>query len=125
MSDKFDLDALPPVDNPPGQTSITYRIAPYGLLKEGMLREVSRDVRYLRDLNTRDPADPTIALIDGWAVAGDVLGFYAERIANESYLKTATERRSIRSLARLIDYELRPGKAAEAWLAFTLESAPG
>ncbi|MFL6844092.1 MAG: putative baseplate assembly protein [Allosphingosinicella sp.] len=125
MSDPFDLDALPPVDNPPGQTSIVYRIAPYGVLKEGMLREVSRDVRYLRDLNTRDPADPTIALIDGWAVAGDVLGFYAERIANEAFLKTATERRSIRSLARLIDYELRPGKAAEAWLAFTLESAPG
>ena len=125
MIDPFELRTLPPVANPSGQASIRYQIAPYGQLREGMLREVSRDVRYLRDLNTREPADPTIALIDSWAIAGDVIGFYAERIANESYLKTATERRSIRSLARLIDYELRPGKAAEAWLAFTLENAPG
>jgi hypothetical protein len=125
MSGSFDLGTLPAVTNPRGHTSIRYQIASYGTLREGMLREVSRDVRYLRDLNTRDPADPTIALIDGWAMAGDVIGFYAERIANESYLKTATERRSIRSLARLIDYELRPGKAAEADLAFALEDAPG
>jgi hypothetical protein len=125
MTDPFDLRSLPAVTNPPANLSIRYQIAPYGLFREGMLRELSRDIRYLRDLNTRDPADPTIALIDSWAIAGDVLGFYAERIANESYLGTATERRSIRSLARLIDYELRPGKAAEARLAFTLENAPG
>jgi hypothetical protein len=125
MNDPFDLDTLPEVENPPGQLSVAYRLAPYGQLREGMLRGISRDNIYLRDLNTRDPADPTIALVDSWAVAGDVLGFYAERIANESWLKTATERRSIRSLARLIDYELCPGKSADTWLAFTLESAPG
>lgn len=125
MSDPFDLDTLPEAANPPGQTTVSYRLAPYGQLRDGMLRRLSRDTEYLRDLNSRDSADPTIALIDSWAISGDVLGFYAERIANENWLKTATERRSIRSLARLIDYELRPGKAAEAWLAFTLESAPG
>lgn len=125
MTDPFALATLPPVVNSPGQSSLLYRIAPYGVLREGVLREISRDIRYLRDLNSRDPADPTIALVDSWAVVGDILGFYSERIANEAYLRTATERRSIRSLARLIDYELRPGKAAEAWLAFTLEDAPG
>jgi hypothetical protein len=125
MSDRFDPDKLLEVSNPPGHSGIRYQTAAYGLLREGMLRKVARDREYLRDLNTRDPADPTIALIDSWAIGGDVLGFYAERIANESFLQTATERRSIRSLARLIDYELRPGKAAETWLAFTLEDAPG
>jgi hypothetical protein len=125
MSNRFDLTALPECKNPSGLRYLTYRLAPYGQLLEGMLRAISRDNVYLRDLNTRDPADPTIALIDSWAVAGDVLGFYAERIAHESWLKTATERHSIRSLARLIDYELRPGKAAEAWLAFKLETALG
>lgn len=125
MTEPSELGSLPAATNPSGQSAIRYQIAAYGTLREGMLREVARDVRYLRDLNSRDPADPTIALIDGWAMAGDVIGFYAERIANESYLKTATERRSIRSLARVIDYELRPGKAAEAYLAFTLEDAPG
>ena len=36
-----------------------------------------------------------MALIDAWAVAADVLTFYTERIANENYLGTATERRSV------------------------------
>jgi hypothetical protein len=113
------------LDNPPGLRSISYRAVRYGSAREVMLDGLARDRGWLRDLNTRDPADPSIALLDSWAIAGDVLSFYAERIANESYLPTAQERRSIRSLARLIDYELRPGKAAEAWIAFTLETAAG
>ena len=44
--------------------------------------------------------------------------FYQERIANEGFLRTATERRSILELARLIGYELNPGVAASAYLAF-------
>ncbi len=112
-------------DNPPGLSSVQYRTVQYGRARETMLDGLARDRAWLRDLNTRDPADPSIALIDAWAIAGDVLSFYAERIVNESFLPTAQERRSIRSLARLIDYELRPGKAAEAWIAFTLEAAAG
>ena len=41
------------------------------------------------------------------------------------YLRTATERVSLLQLARLIGYELRPGVAANAALAFTLETATG
>jgi len=55
----------------------------------------------------------------------DVLIFYQERIANEAFLRTALERRSLVELGRLIDYELRPGVAAEAYLAFSLEETPG
>ncbi len=69
--------------------------------------------------------DFTVALLDAWAAALDVLTFYQERIANESYLRTATERLSLLHLARLIGYELRPGVAASTRLAFTLESAAG
>lgn len=114
-----------PVDNAPGLTSVAYRSVRYGSARAEMLDMLSRNRDWMRDLNTRDPADPSIALIDAWAITGDVLSFYAERIINESYLPTAVERRSLRSLARLIDYELRPGKAAEAWIAFTLETAAG
>jgi hypothetical protein len=75
----------------------------------------------LRGLTTRDTADPAIALLDAWATVADVLTFYQERVANEGYLRTATERRSILELARLVGYTLRPGVAASAYLAFTLE----
>src|SRR3712207_4233645 len=79
----------------------------------------------LRAFRTRDDEDFAIALLDAWATVADVLTFYQERIANESYLRTATERVSLLHLARLIGYELRPGVAAGTFLAFTLEDAPG
>ncbi len=53
-----------------------------------------------------------------------MLTFYQERIANEGYLRTATERRSILELARAIGYELRPAVAASVALAFDLETTP-
>ena len=46
------------------------------------------------------------------ACVADVLTFYQERIANEGFLRTATERRSVLELARAIGYELKPGVAA-------------
>ena len=76
-------------------------------------------------LTTRAADDPAIALLDAWATVADVLTFYQERIANEGYLRTATERRSVLELARAIGYELNPGVAASTFLTFTLEDAPG
>lgn len=76
----------------------------------------------LRGLTTRERSDPAIALLDAWATIADVLTFYQERIANEGYLRTATERRSILELARLIGYALRPGVAASVFLAYTLDA---
>ena len=48
--------------------------------------------RPLVALTTRAADDPAIALLDAWATVGDVLTFYQERIANEGFLRTATER---------------------------------
>ena len=82
---------------------------------------VNGRLRPLLNLTTRAESDPSIALLDAWAVVADVLGFYQERIANEGFLRTAVERRSILELARLIGYQLRPGVAASVYLAYTLE----
>ena len=71
------------------------------------------------------PTTTRLALLDAWAVGADVLTFYQERIANEGYLRTATERLSVLELARAIGYELGPGVAASAYLAFIVENAPG
>jgi hypothetical protein len=75
----------------------------------------------LRALTTRLHDDPAIALLDAWAVVADVLTFYQERIANEGYLRTALERRSVQELARLVGYKLRPGVASSVYLAFELD----
>ncbi len=52
-------------------------------------------------LRTREDDDFTIGLIDAFACAADVLTFYQERIANESYLRTAIERVSLQEMGKL------------------------
>ncbi len=114
----------PAPHNPPGLRALEYRVGTHGrfnaALKQGLATTPA-----LRALTTRDSSDPSIALLDAWAVLLDVLTFYQERIANEGFLRTATERRSVLELARAIGYELRPGVAAGTCLAFTVDSQPG
>jgi hypothetical protein len=102
--------------------ALGYRIGTYPDFFESMLARLSgRELPALGALRTRDPGDPGIALLDAGAVVLDLLSFYQERIANEAYLRTATERRSILELARLVGYRLRPGVAANVYLAYELE----
>jgi predicted phage baseplate assembly protein len=113
------------VSNRPGLSAIAYRGATWHEFRSSLIAALShRDHPALAGLTTRDSDDFTIAFLDAVAAMGDVLTFYGERIANESYLRTATERRSILELARLIGYELRPGVAASTLIAFTVEDPP-
>jgi hypothetical protein len=106
-----------------GLSAIAYRIGDYAQFKESMLSGLSSaEYPALAGLRTRDPDDFTVGLIDAVACAADVLTFYQERLANESYLRTATERVSLQEMAKLIGYRLRPGVAAETLLAFGLEA---
>jgi len=114
------------VANRPGLDRVSYRSGTYPDFKRTLLARVSGAQKAaLEGLTTRDDDDFAIALLDVWALVCDVLTFYEERIANESYLRTATELLSIVELARLIDYRLQPGVAASTDIAFTMEDAPG
>jgi hypothetical protein len=109
--------------NRPGLNEIDYRIGEHGAIFESMLTRLSSsDFPALAGLTARTTEDPSIGLLDAWAVVEDVLTFYQERIANEGYLRTATERRSVQELARLIGYQPRPGVAASVYLAYTVDS---
>lgn len=108
--------------NRAGLSAIGYRIGAYAQFKESLHAGLSSTTfPALAGLRTRDADDYTLGLIDAVACAADVLTFYQERLANESYLRTATERVSLQEMARLIGYTLRPGVAAETRLAFALE----
>ena len=114
------------IDNRPGLSAVAYRAGTHSRFKETLLARLSAaDLPALRELRTRDDDDLSIALLDAWAATADVVTFYQERIANEAFLRTATERASLLQLARLIGYEPRPGVAASAHLAFTLEDGRG
>lgn len=116
-------NAEPVRGNRPGLPAIAYRVATQPMALARMLERlgVSGPSAALADLTTRRVDDPAIAMLDAFAVVLDVLSFYSERIANEGYLPTATERISLLQLAREIGYELRPGVAASAYLAFNVE----
>src|SRR5690349_4842706 len=108
--------------NRPGLTALATRVGTHAAFLETMkARLSSSDFPALGGLTARNAYDPAIALLDAWATVADVLTFYQERIANEGYLRTATERRSILELGRLVGYALRPGVAASVYLAYTLD----
>lgn len=120
--------------NAAGLPQIEYRIGDHGLFLRRMLGWISRqtvapndptaDKRPLASLSTRSVDEASVALFDAWACVLDVLTFYSERIANEGFLRTAVERRSVLELARAIGYELAPGVAAATRLSFTLLTTP-
>jgi len=136
-------ERLTPADtyNRPGLDALAFRVGTHAAFFKTMIADlaqaeiafetlgedgkpvVERIIRPLKDLKTRRRDDFSIALLDAWATIADVLTFYQERIANEGYLRTATERRSILELARLVGYELRPGVAASTYLSFIVEEA--
>lgn len=113
------------LNNRGGLSAIAYRIGDYAQFRASLHASLSSsEFALLAELRTRDDDDFTIGLIDAFACAADVLTFYQERIANESYLRTAAERVSLQEMGKLIGYRLRPGVAAETWLAFALETPP-
>ncbi|HET8629699.1 MAG TPA: putative baseplate assembly protein [Thermomicrobiales bacterium] len=109
--------------NRPGLDALAYRVGTHASFLATMLAglaDAAADTS-LAGLTAREPGDPAIALLDAWATVADVLTFYQERIANEGYLRTATESRSVLELARLVGYAPRPGVAASVYLAYSLE----
>jgi hypothetical protein len=51
-----------------------------------------------------DPSDFGLALVEAFAYMGDLLNYYIDRVANESYIKTATQRDTLLNLAQLYGY---------------------
>src|SRR5690242_20441798 len=114
------------INNRPGLDAVAYRVGTHSQFRKSLLARLSLSGKTsLSGLTNRDDDDFTIGLMDAWSVVSDVLTFYQERIANESYLRTATERFSVLEMARMIGYELNPGVAASAFIAFTLDDTPG
>jgi hypothetical protein len=124
--DGIAVSTLQPIWNRPNLSAIAYRAGTHAQFKASMLTALaSAEHAPLADLKTRDNDDFTIALIDAWAGACEVLSFYQERYANEAYIGTALERLSIGEIARLIGYRLHPGAAAETDLVFLMDDPPG
>lgn len=112
--------------NRPGLATVSYRPGSFADFRRSQLARLSSaDLPALADLKSRDADDFSIALIDAWSGVCDVLAFYQERNANEAWLGTAVERRSLVELGRLIGYRLGPGVAASTDLVFLMNQPAG
>lgn len=79
--------------------------------------------RYPRWLE-RSEADMGMMLIEAFSAVADDLSYSQDRVAAEATLETATQRRSIVRLARLVDYEPRPIRSAQVMLQFDVDAGP-
>jgi hypothetical protein len=68
-------------------------------------------------------ADFGNVLLELFAHAGDIIGYYTDAVANESFLGTAQTRRSVIEHLRLIGYRLSTAAPASAELTLTIPAA--
>jgi len=89
-----------PVSNIP--VSIDYTSRDYYALRDALIRRVQE--RTGGKWAGNDPSDFGVALVETFAYMGDLINYYIDRIANESYLGTATQRQNVLNLASMLGY---------------------
>ncbi len=104
--------------NPPGRDVIAYRIGTFSSFRRAMLSALAESGTTWQESSG---LDYQIAIVELWAYLADVLTFYQERIANEAFVGTATQRESLRRLAELLGYHPSPAAGAVGTVAFTIE----
>jgi uncharacterized phage protein gp47/JayE len=107
---------VPPADAPP----IDYLAKDFLSFRQALLDFSAR--RY-PEWQERSEADFGVMFLEALSALADDLSYTQDRIAAEAALETATQRRSLVRLARLVDYEPRPATAATVLLQFDV--APG
>ncbi|MEE4109136.1 MAG: hypothetical protein V2I24_07310, partial [Halieaceae bacterium] len=122
MSGSLDKPTPKQIHNRPGLSKLSARAGTHSTFYESLRRGLADANRPgLSALRARGLGDTTLGLLDAWASVLDTLTFYGERTATEAYLRTLTDRESLRAHARLIGYQLAPAKAASVHLAFVAE----
>jgi hypothetical protein len=103
-----------PVSNIP--ISIDYTSRDYYALRTELITRLQTRVP---EWQGSDPADFGLALVEAFAYMGDIINYYIDRAANESYLITATQRSSVLNIAKSYGYEPAGYATAEVTLTFT------
>lgn len=70
------------------------------------------------DWNQGSEGDFGVALVELFAYIGDILSFYGDRISQEAYLPTATQRLSLLNIAQLLGYTVSNGTPATGTVTF-------
>ena len=96
------------------QQVIDYLARDYSSFRKSLLDLIPAK---LPEWTDRSEADFGVVLIELLAYMADILSYYQDRIANEAFLSTAQERRSVIEHLRLIGYEMPGAAPAIAFLS--------
>lgn len=105
-----------PVDEVP--VAVDYTSRDFYSLRSDL---VARIKTILPKWSGESPADFGIAMVEAFSYMGDVVNYYIDRVANENYLATATQRQSILNIARNYGYVPAGYRAASTTVQFTNE----
>lgn len=74
---------------------------------------------FVPDWTSRSENDFGVVLLELWSYVGDLCNYYADRVANEAFLDTATQRSSVLRIAALLGYIPTNSIAATTTLTVT------
>lgn len=120
--DHLDCSASPETCVPPDtdDVDVDYLARDFVSLRNALLDFTAQ--RY-PDWQTPMEADVGMVPLEIIAALGDELSYLQDRHNREAYLETATERRSLRRKARLVDYEIHDGRQASTILELAVAAA--
>jgi hypothetical protein len=120
--EQFDCRAPAQMPPPPAEApvAIDYLAKDYASFRQALLDYIAARVPAWIE---RSEADLGIMLLELFAYTADNLSYLQDRIANEAFLMTATQRRSVAGHLQLIGYQLDEGAAAHTWLQFQVKNA--
>jgi baseplate J-like protein len=104
-----------------GRPVIDYMARDYNSLLRAMRDQIPHKLAQWRDFTNE--ADFGNVLLELFAHIGDILSYYQDRVANESFLGTARTRRSVIEHLRLIGYELGTAAPAAASLDLSVPAS--
>lgn len=102
-------------------TSIDYTSKSYTDLAQSML---AYGKIIMPDWNQASEGDFGVTLVEMMAYMGDILSYYGDRIGQEAYLPTATQRLSLLNIAKLLGYTVSNGAPATGSVTF-VSANPG
>lgn len=82
-------------------TTFDYTSRDYESIQADLLARASRQIP---EWTSREASDFGMVMVDLWSYMGDILHYYVDRAAGESFLGTAKQRESVLAIANLLDY---------------------
>jgi hypothetical protein len=107
---------------PSGLSALPRQLRGFAEVRRDLLRALGREPGPLAGWRPSGD-DFGLMWLEMWAYVSDVLGFYDERAANETYIRTAVRRPSLRRIVELLGYTPGPGVSGKALVAALADGA--